>query len=98
MLELRQGVSRPQLVQIVDDQHGRFDLVGELRKDSVDQLIGVQRSRRRRLRLRIDRPRRATDGVQNDAPESLRIMLVAVHGYERDAAKVGRVVSPRAQQ
>ena len=50
------------------------------------------------LRLRIDRPRRATDRVQDDAPEPLRIMLVAVHGYECDAAKVGRAVSPRAQQ
>src|SRR5438132_3205439 len=50
------------------------------------------------LRLRIDRPRRATDRVQDDAPEPLRIMLVAVHGYERDAATAGRAVSPRAQQ
>ena len=37
MLELREGVSRPQLVEIVDDQHDGFDLLGDLRQDSVDQ-------------------------------------------------------------
>ena len=66
--------------------------------DSVDQLVAVERSGRRRLRLRIDRARRAADRVQDGAPEPLRILFVAVDGHERDATKVGRAVGPRTQQ
>ena len=41
-LELRQGVSGPQLVQIVDDQQDGFDLLADLRQDSVDQLVALE--------------------------------------------------------
>ena len=43
-LELREGISRLQLVEIVDDQHDRSDLLGELRNDCVDELVGVNRA------------------------------------------------------
>ena len=43
-LELRQRLSRPQLVEIVDDQHDGFDLLGDLRQDPVDHLVAVERS------------------------------------------------------
>ena len=36
MLELRERFSRLQLVEVVDDQHQRFDWVGDLGKDRVD--------------------------------------------------------------
>ncbi len=85
-------------MEIVDDQHDRSDLLGELRHDSVDQLIAVGRSGLRGLRLRFDRVCQATDRAQDRAPEPLRILLVAVDGHERDAMRVGRAVDPRTQQ
>ena len=42
MLELPESLSRPELVDVVDDKHDGFDLHGELRKDPVHQLVGVE--------------------------------------------------------
>ena len=97
ILELCNGVSRPQLVEIVDDHHDRLELLGQLRQDRVDRLVAVERHVRRRLRLILDRGRGAADRAQDGGPESLRILLVAVHGHERDATKVGRAVRPCTQ-
>ena len=54
MRQLREGVSRPQLVQIVNEQDDWFALIGELRKDHFDQLVRVECSGPRGLRLGID--------------------------------------------
>ena len=43
-LELREGLSRSQLVEIVDDQHDGFEQLGQLRTDRVDQLVAVNPS------------------------------------------------------
>src|SRR5258705_3044817 len=89
MPELREGFSRRQLVEIVDDQHDWSELLSDLGHDSLDQLVGVERT---------DRVRRAADRVEDGPPEPLRVTLVAVHGHKRDAAKFPRAVSPRTQQ
>ena len=44
MLELRESLSRSQLVEIVDDQHDGFEQLGQLRTDRVDQLVAVNPS------------------------------------------------------
>jgi hypothetical protein len=97
-LELREGISRLQLVEIVDDQYDRSDLLGELRNDCVDELVAVNRSARGVLRLRVDRACRAANRVQNHGPKPLRILFVAVYRHRRDPTKVRRARSPRAQQ
>ena len=48
--------------------------------------------------LRLDRVRRASDRVQDGAPEPLRMLFVAVDGDERNTTRVGRAVSPCTQQ
>ena len=99
-LELCQRLSRSQLVEIVDDQHDAFEQVGviQLRTDHVDQLVAVNPGYRRGWHLGIDRRCRAAERIQDRSPEPLRILLVAVDGYERDATNVGRAVGPRTQQ
>jgi len=41
--------------------------------------------------------RRAAERIQNRGPEPVRVLFVAVDGYERDATNVRRAVGPRAQ-
>ncbi|HEY2770326.1 MAG TPA: hypothetical protein VGI87_07155 [Solirubrobacteraceae bacterium] len=98
MLELLKGVSRPELVKIVNDEHDGFVLLGDRRQHTVNHLIAIECSGRRTLRRMIDRTRRAMDRVQDDGPEALRIVLVAIHRHERDATKADRSVSPGTQQ
>src|SRR4051794_13282742 len=98
MLELREGVGRLQLVEIIDDQHDRLDPLGDLRHERVHRLVAVGCGGRRSSRLRLERARRAADRVQDGTPEPLRMLFVAVDGDERDTTTVGRTVSPRTQQ
>jgi len=96
--ELRQSISRPQLVQIVDDEHERFDPLRDFRQDSRDNVVFVGRSGRCRQLLGIDRAGRVADRVQDAAPEPRRMLLVAEDRHERDATNVGRAIDPRTQQ
>ena len=96
-LELRDGISGPQLVEIVDDQHERPGPLGQLRNNRVDQLVAGNPGRRP-IRLTIGRGCRAADRIQNTGPEPLRLLFVAVDGHKRDASSIGRTISPRTQQ
>ena len=66
-------------MEIVDDQHDGFEVLDELRRDCVDELVAVELGSGRRLRLRIDRAGQAADLIQDGGPEALRILFVA--GY-----------------
>src|SRR3954468_1403217 len=81
-------------MQIVDDQHERLDLLGDRRRDAVEQFVAVERSGRRWLA----RARRSADRVQDGAPESLGALTAALDRDERDATPAGRAVGPCAQQ
>jgi hypothetical protein len=63
MLELREGVVRIQLVEVVDDQHDRCTRRTELGQDRVDDPVVIGRGRRRRSHLRIARRCRAANRI-----------------------------------
>src|SRR5579859_1739473 len=90
-------MSRLQLMQIVDDQDKRLDVVSDLREDAVDHLVNVWRGNWCSLCRAVDRGRRGANRVQHGPPELLA-GLAALYGHVRDSANVGRAVSPCMQQ
>ena len=80
--ELAESLGRPQLVEIVDDQHDRFERLGQLGADHVEQVRAVNSSRCRGLRLRSDRRCRAAERIEYRKPEPFRVLLLAVDGHE----------------
>jgi len=71
---------------------------GSTRSATSDRTLSTPDRRRAQRSPQFDRARRATDCVQDGAPELLRVLLVARDGHERDATSAGRAVSPRTQQ
>ena len=94
VLELGEGVSGTQLVEIVYDQHHDSGRFGQFRYDRVDHHIAVKIGRSR-LPSGISNGVRLADRVQDGEPELLSILLVAGHRHQGDSAILARSVRPR---
>ena len=94
MLELGEGVSGTQLVEIVYHQHNDSGRFGQFRYDRVEDHIAVKLGRSRR-RSGISDGVRSTDRFQDGEPELLSILPVTGHRHEGDPAILARSVGPR---
>ena len=90
MLELGEGVSGTQLVEIVYDQHNDSGRFGQFRYNRVDHHVAVKIGRSR-LPSGISDGVRSTDRVQDGEPELLSILLVTGHRHEGDPAILARL-------